>query len=220
MKDSHFRLEPAEGYQEYKVTTVLSDYLNLLLSDSENKNYVEQILSLISNYTSQLNSMQLQNRLDTIREVYKAVDNYFLTDLDENKKNITCSKGCTACCYIDIDVSYNEAAILVDYCKQNKIDIDINYLQEQSNKGRKVFSSISKCIFLQDNLCAVYSVRPVACRKHWVKTEPSLCDISQNEIHSVGKYFNLNIEILASAVLNSSPCNSFQNALLAELKLN
>lgn len=212
-----YSFEPTEGYHEYKVTSVLKDYLNLLVAQTDNKEYIEHILSQIRNYTTQLNNLQLQNRLDTIREVYKAIDGYFNAAPDESKKDIQCSEGCTACCFIDIDVSYNEAALIIDYCKSNDILIDKKYLEEQAIVGRQVYSTLSKCVFLVNNLCSVYAVRPVACRKHWVKTDPLLCDFSKNIANPVGKYFDINIEILASALLNADKCESLQNALLHEI---
>jgi hypothetical protein len=60
-------------------------------------------------------------------------------------------------------------------------------------------------------------VRPIACRKHWVKTDPALCDFSENIVHQVGGYFDVNTEILASAVLNVKETGPFEKTLLSEL---
>ena len=93
--------------------------------------------------------------------------------------------------------------VIVNYCKENGIEIDREYLTKQAAVGRKTYTPLSRCVFLKDNLCSIYPVRPIACRKHWVKTDPSLCDFSNNIINQVGGYFDINTEILASAVLNA-----------------
>jgi len=188
------------------------------MQQPENKETIDQILKLINGYTAQLKSLRMQNRLQTIREVYKAIDGFFDAAPEENKKDIQCKAGCTSCCFIEIDVSGDEAAVIVDHCRENGIDIDRDYLAKQAEVGRKTYSALSKCFFLKDNLCSIYAVRPIACRKHWVKTDPALCDFSKNIVNPVGGYFDVNTEILASAVLNVDESGPLEKALLKELE--
>ena len=138
---------------------------------------------------------------------------------EESKKEIQCKAGCTACCFIDVDVSGDEAAVIIDYCRENGIEVDKAYLTEQAAVGRKSYSSLSRCVFLKDTLCSIYPARPVACRKHWVKTDPALCDFSENIINQVDGFFNVNTEIPASAMLNVNEVRPFEKALLHEMDL-
>jgi Fe-S-cluster containining protein len=209
--------EPATGYVEYKVTSMLKDYLAMLMEQPENRETIEQILTLINGYRDQIRNLRTQNQVETIKEVYKAIDNFLLNAPAESKKEIQCKAGCTACCYIDVDVSGDEAAVIINYCKENGIEIDQDYLTKQAAVGRKSYSPLSRCVFLKDNLCSIYPVRPIACRKHWVKTDPSLCDFSKNIANQVGGYFDLNTEILASALLNVDEAAPFEKVLLSEL---
>jgi hypothetical protein len=218
MADLPYRLEPASGYDEYKVTSLLKDHLALLMENSENQETIDQILKLINGYKDQLKNLRNKNNIATIKEVYKTIDNFFNNAPEENKKDIKCKAGCTACCFIDVDVSFDEVAVIINYCNQNAIEIDKEYLEKQSEVGRKKFSEFSRCVFLKDNMCSIYPVRPIACRKHWVKTDPSLCDFSDNIAHPVGGYFDINTEILASAVLNVGGTGSFETMLLSELE--
>ena len=218
MTDLPYRLEPAPGYDEYKVTSLLKDHLVLLMENSENQETIDQILKLINGYKDQLRNLSAKNNIETIKEVYKAIDNFFNTAPDENKKEIQCKAGCTACCFIDVDVSADEAAAIVNYCNENAIEIDKEYLEKQAAVGRKKYSELSRCVFLKDDLCSIYPVRPIACRKHWVKTDPALCDFSKNIINQVGGYFDVNTEILASAVLNVGEMGSFEKMMLNELE--
>jgi Putative zinc- or iron-chelating domain len=217
MADLPYRFEPATGYVEYKVTSLLKDYLAMLMEKPENRETIEQILKLINGYTDQLRKIRAQNRFETIKEVYKAIDGFFTAAPAESKKEIQCKTGCTACCFIDVDVIADEAAVIINYCKENGIEIDREYLTKQAAAGRKSYSSLSRCVFLKDNLCSIYPVRPVACRKHWVKTDPALCDFSKNIINQVGGYFDVNTEILASAILNVDEAGPFEKVLLDEL---
>lgn len=218
MADLPYSFEPAAGYNEYKVTAMLRDYLGMLMEDPANKESIEQILSLIDGYTNQLRALRTKNQDATIQEVYKAIDGFFNTAPEENKKEIQCKAGCTSCCFIEIDVSGDEASTIVNYCRENGIEIDREYLTKQAAVGRQVFSGISRCVFLKENLCSIYPVRPIACRKHWVKTDPALCDFSNNTIHAVGGYMDINTEILASAILNVDENGPLEELLLRELK--
>jgi len=218
MPDLPYSFEPAPGYTQYKVTAMLRDYLQLLMQQPENKEIIDEILQRINGYTTQLRNLRMTNRLETTRAVYKATDDFFIKASEESKKEIQCKAGCTACCFIDVDVSGDEAAIIIDYCRQNNIEIDKEYLTRQGAVGRKVYSELSRCVFLKDNLCSIYPVRPIACRKHWVKTDPALCDFSKNIINQVGGYFDINTEILASALLNVDEAGPFEKALLREME--
>lgn len=217
MPELPYRLEPAPGYDEYKVTSLLKDHLTSLMENAENQERIDQILNLINGYKDQLAQLRSRDRVGTIQEVYKAVDRFFDNAPAENKKEIQCKTGCTHCCFIDVDISGDEAAAIVKYCNENGIEIDREYLTKQAAVGRKTYSPLSRCVFLKDNLCSIYPVRPIACRKHWVKTDPSLCDFSKNIINQVGGYFDINSEILASAVLNSKEIGTFEKMMLDEL---
>jgi hypothetical protein len=212
-----YSFEPASGYTNYKVTSMLKDYLHLLMEDPGNKETIDQVLKLIDGYTVQLKKLRTQNRSATTIEVYKAIDNFFLNAPEENKKEIQCKAGCTYCCFIDLDVSGDEATVIIDYCKENNVEIDRDYLTKQAAAGRKTYSDLSKCVFLKDNLCSIYPVRPMACRKHWVKSDPALCDFSDNVVNQVGGYFDVNTEILASAQLNVDETGSLEKMLLSWL---
>lgn len=217
MADLPYSFEPATGYNKYKVTAMLRDYLGMLMEQPENRETIEQMLTLINGYTDQLRRLRVKNQDDATKEVYKAIDGFFNAAPEENKKEIQCRAGCTACCFIEIDVSGDEAAVIINYCRENGIEIDREYLTKQATVGRKSYSGLSRCAFLKENLCSIYPVRPIACRKHWVKTDPALCDFSKNIINQVGGYFDVNTEILASAILNVDEAGPFEKVLLGEL---
>ena len=217
MEELPYSFEPAPGYHAYKVTSMLRDYLALKMEEPGNQETIDQILKLIDDYIVQLKKLRAQNLINTTTQVYNAIDSFFVNATQESKKEIQCKAGCTACCFIDVDVSVDEATVIIDYCRENGIEVDKAYLTEQAAAGRKSYSGLSRCVFLKDNLCSIYPVRPIACRKHWVKTDPDLCDFSKNIINQVGGFFNVNTEILASAMLNVNDAIPFEKALLHEI---
>ena len=218
MADLPYSFEPAPGYVQYKVTSMLKDNLAMLMEKPENRDTIDQILNLINGYIVQLKKIRAQDQVEATRQVYKAIDDFFLKAPEENKNEIQCKAGCTACCFIDVDVSGDEAATIINYCRENDISIDKDYLLKQAAVGRKSYSELSRCVFLKDNLCSIYPVRPIACRKHWVKTDPALCDFSKNIINQVGGYFDVNTEILASAILNVDETGPLEKMILGEME--
>ena len=217
MADLPYSFEPEPGYNAYKVTSMLKDYLTLLMEAPENRETIDQILKLLDDYIIQLKKLRTQDLNKTTQQVYDAIDGFFANTPEENKKEIQCKAGCTFCCFIDVDVSGDEATVIIDYCRENDIEVDRVYLTQQAAAGRRSYSALSRCVFLKDNLCSIYPVRPIACRKHWIKSDPALCDFSKNIINQVGGFFNVNTEILASAMLNVHEVMPFEKALLSEL---
>ncbi|HEX2684780.1 MAG TPA: YkgJ family cysteine cluster protein [Ferruginibacter sp.] len=213
-----YSFDPQPGYHSYKVTSTLKDYLALLMASPEDQETISRILKMIDDYVVQLKELRTKDLPETTRQVHGAIDGFFEKTPEEEKKEVRCRSGCTACCYIDVDVSGDEAALIVEHCIANGIEIDKSYLVEQAAAGRSTYSPLSRCVFLKDNLCTIYSVRPIACRKHWVKTDPALCDFSSNELNQVGSVFNVNAEILASAMLNVNEVMPFEQALLKQLE--
>ena len=211
-----YRFTPTSGYDEYKISTLLKDYMESLPDNAGSLETKENIVSLINGYSEQLSKFSEQNKIATTREVYRVIDHFFEEAPQDMKKEIQCKAGCTACCYIEIDVTENESETILEYCRENKINADRDYLEKQAEIGRESFSAYSRCVFLEENLCQVYPVRPVACRKHFVMSDPSLCDFSENRVNQVAKYFDINTEILASAFLHTARSRPFAKALLFE----
>ena len=54
MSDLPYSLEPVPGYNAYKVTSMLKDYLALQMEEPENRETIDHILKLIDGYIVQL----------------------------------------------------------------------------------------------------------------------------------------------------------------------
>lgn len=137
-------------------------------------------------------------------------------------KNVSCKAGCSFCCRINVDTTETEAAVVVAYAKEHGIEIDIAALKEQAtaHNDDRPFLKHAKCVFLgEDNLCKVYEVRPNACRKYFVITEPYLCEATKENLRSkdVGVSVSWRIEIIASALINIEESGNFSQLLLNEI---
>tara|TARA_B100000809_G_C14889514_1_gene442150 strand:- start:162 stop:605 length:444 start_codon:yes stop_codon:yes gene_type:complete len=125
------------------------------------------------------------------RQLYKTID--------EKLKGVTsiCSKGCSACCYQQIEVTSFEKEIvkmeienLADDFKKD-VTKDLNtwlaYFDDNTPnrplKGPEVFTTFNikaagnslKCPMLQNNECSIYEMRPATCRVHFVTENVDLC---------------------------------------------
>jgi Fe-S-cluster containining protein len=214
MHKTTYSTEPVPGSRQYKLSALLQHHLSSLIEHSPEQ--IENILQKVDTYSSQLSQIKLQN-INPAGAGHKALEDLHEMIPAENKKSISCTKGCTGCCFIELHITVDEADLLLQYCEEHHISIDRNYLEKQAATGRKEFSAISKCIFLDNSLCSVYPARPAACRKHFVQSDPSLCDSETNKDEPVNTYFDLHTEILASAILNISETDAIERVLLKQL---
>lgn len=214
MLESSYSTEPITGHRQYKLSAMLQHYLSTQIKNSPEE--INSILEKVDYYSSQLQALKSQG-VNIARTGIKALEDLHNLIPAENKESIKCKMGCTACCYIDLHISADEALLIIEYCEKNNIEINLGYLQAQANKTRKEFSEVSGCVFLKNNLCMVYEVRPAACRKHFVNSDPAFCDSSKTQDRYPDTFFDLHTEIFASAILNISETNSIEIVLLDQI---
>ena len=91
---------------------------------------------------------------------------------------ISCRKGCAHCCYLEVDVSHEEALMLRELLDQG-LNIDKDRLTKQAlvKDWKKLDHKDRKCVFLDtDNSCSIHEFRPGSCRNHLVVSPPEDCD--------------------------------------------
>ncbi len=97
----------------------------------------------------------------------------------------SCKKGCSYCCHINVDVSIMEVALLAPYVRKQ----DKQLIDKQKGLSFKEFIELpyadKKCIFLENNVCRVYHDRPLACRTHFVASDPNLCNSQTGDHETV-----------------------------------
>jgi len=84
-----------------------------------------------------------------------------------------CSKGCSSCCKIGVNVTALEAKY-IENCTGHKVNI---------NKKRKAKTNKS-CPFLISDSCSIYEYRPFNCRTFFTADDPKYCK-TPNEPHQV-----------------------------------
>src|SRR5688572_27461676 len=80
---------------------------------------------------------------------------------DRGEKPI-CQRGCAFCCYQNVDITIEEAELLVDWAAHKKIPIDWSKAKRQAEAPdwKKMAYSEKRCVFLNsDNECSVYEHR-------------------------------------------------------------
>jgi Fe-S-cluster containining protein len=150
----------------------------------------------------------------TMREIYRK---HIPSNL---KSQIKCNKGCAHCCHINVDCGQGEVDLILDFCRIKNITIDVKRLTVQAPLGleERPRSEYSACVFLgDDNECKIYEVRPLACRKYFVVSDPVKCDYKTNPQDQVHILPVLQMELIASAIANMQPTGSMSNTLLKTL---
>lgn len=120
-------------------------------------------------------------KFEVVEAFLKLVDESLKKIPNDLVKQIKCKKGCAFCCRNRVYVSLVEAQHIIHYCNSHGIAIDVDYLKEQAKlrEDRDYhFTKFNKCVFLDENeLCSIYKVRPLGCRKYFVVTDPKNCNM-------------------------------------------
>jgi Fe-S-cluster containining protein len=105
--------------------------------------------------------------------------------------SISCKSGCAGCCYLLALVSLPEAVAIAEHFlsdtgRRQLVPLLMRSFFEQAQAippgpfktiRESYFAKKVPCTFLdtESKLCTIYSVRPSACRYHFVVSDPALC---------------------------------------------
>lgn len=104
--------------------------------------------------------------------LHNKIDNWFSQAVKEGSKRgkyIICKKGCSHCCHSEILVSEIEFELIAKFVKDFSVKFDKDLLEKQQlpmEKFRQLDWEDKKCVFLKNNTCSIYPVRPIVCRIH------------------------------------------------------
>ena len=146
-----------------------------------------------------------------LQRMQKLIDN----NPDPTVKQISCRRGCSFCCHMNVDITEDEGHYLIHYCQTHGIEIDEEYLVKQLplKMETHMMSPHSACVFLKSGECSVYEARPHACRKYFALFDPILCS-SESLSAQQGFLFNRKVELYASALLQASTTGHMAEMLL------
>lgn len=126
----------------------------------------------------------------------------------EDKIKVSCTKGCSACCHFEVEVTNYEAEILAGLAQTTR-PIDRASMKNQSLRKiqdklwlKGIHDVSNRCVFLgDDRACSIYESRPVMCRRHSVTSPPVNCETQNAQI---GLRFFPRVDLLISAA-NEDP---------------
>ena len=176
-------------------------------------------------YTEQFRAAGNQHAPSLAHGAHTAIEIVLERDRQKDAASvgIKCRKGCSHCCHEPVEIWPQEAVLLVEAAGEAGMEIDRARLERQSQYAidtwRQQPAADTACVFLgDDGACKVYEVRPNACRKLLVVTDPELCNGAKQPPHSVGRWFSWEAEMLESAALEVFGAALMPRLLLAELK--
>lgn len=116
------------------------------------------------------------------RHTHKQIDAVIKKEMaPEHKQNMACKKGCSFCCMLNVDITIDEAKLLLVKAPEK---INWDKIETQSKHSLDTWREMKVedrvCTFLENNSCSVYEFRPMACRNHSVVSDPYNCDTINN----------------------------------------
>ena len=122
---------------------------------------------------------------------------------------IKCAKGCSFCCYQHVSVSQDEAMLIREFLEEDKVSYNEQLMKAQLGKGEHEYKTLAfkdkRCMFLNDKgECGIYEVRPCACRKHVVLSDPKECSVEEFPDGLVLKGLDVTSELITSGMYNAT----------------
>ncbi len=194
-----------KGLTHFETTPVLAAQLSIMKHD-RSRAYFGLYFNIV--YEKILDYMQFLADFSEGSERAQAAHTLFeQLKPDLQQSQVSCRKSCAFCCHTPVGISQSEGKRIEEYAGDLKIPWDAKRAHKQSvvydlsPSGRSLPWEESACVFLsEDSECKVYDVRPIACRKVVVVSDPKLCDPRMP--NSPSYLMNLDGEAISAALIN------------------
>ena len=206
----------------YEMSDTLGQLIKQMDDDLEGKKQIHEALDFYINQyeerTKEVDSASLVHSFHV--ELDSEIERLKIKRADL-AKDVKCRQGCSYCCYMNVDISRDEALLIKMVIKEKRLKIDMPRLKHQAkNQGLKAWRKLKpkqqKCVFLGESaLCMIYEHRPAPCRKLLVISDPKLCNMKK--VQKVGRFIDWHVEVIASAILNGSKSGTLPEMLLEVL---
>lgn len=178
------------------VESFLKQFLD---NNKENLPSIVKYFRLVSNeYTAM---KQNYGVLSAVHSGYHTIDNILKDEFASNKSSCHDCKA-AYCCHQPVTLCTDEVIAIIAYCKEMNIPIPKKYLKKQLKIKEKewAISESSVCVFLKDNRCSIYPVRPSSCRTYHVKTLSKFCNAKEYINFNLVFYSSTKAEIIKMAM--------------------
>ncbi len=137
--------------------------------------------------------MNEMKSIQLYKSLTEKLDSHEVKVLNKYNDHISCRKGCADCCIlesvfpVDAYVIYN--AVLSGVISHENLSFD---------------ETVDRCVFLDNGLCSIYTVRPIICRTHgypvFVEGKTYFCPENFKDLKSLDSEFILDLENLNKAL--------------------
>lgn len=148
--------------------------------------------------------------LDTPEEIYKLVDTV--------EQKVTCKKGCSYCCYVNVEIFDFEADRLWKLYKHNKESILRSQAECSMMEHIKLPKDRAACVFLENDSCSIYNDRPYACRALVVNSPAKNCDTYNDPETMAHMMFSLKNVVLEGILYNIFNYNSIAKSFIKRIE--
>ena len=186
---------------------------------------VAHVKEMFSFYMEQFSQLKATTNSESISSaIHDTVQQAINEQIAQADRPISCSRGCNFCCYQRVDISDDEAILLLAYSKEIGFEIDFEKLERQAKaKDDKEFMALrprhKRCVFLnKEGDCGVYEHRPSVCRKYVVVSPAEDCDTVKYPNGRIEKLVDLEAEVLTSSSLNYTESGSLAEMILKHRK--
>jgi Fe-S-cluster containining protein len=134
-------------------------------------------------------------------------------------RNVRCRRGCAACCSLFVNITHEEAELLLLVIARDEIPVSWRRMQRQAQWSLADWGAQPlaerRCAFLSEgNECRVYEHRPTVCRKYMVISPPKRCDTVKHTAGQVAILAPIEAEFVASAALGVLDSGSMPRMLV------
>jgi Fe-S-cluster containining protein len=186
---------------------------------------VGHLTDMFTFYMEQYQDLRVNNNAESVSSaIHDSVDKSVEESIEKSEHEVKCGKGCSFCCFQRVDISDDEATLILSYTKEIGFDINHEVLERQAKtKDINEFNDLTpkhrRCVFLdKEGDCSIYEHRPSSCRKLVVISDPALCDTVKNKDAETGKLVDIEAEVITAASLNIRESGSMAEMILKQSK--
>jgi Fe-S-cluster containining protein len=125
----------------------------------------------------------------------ESIESYEIRLYEKYRDQIKCCRGCSRCCIIESVFPIEAWNIYL------KIKNEPSLMDEVDKKPEQ-------CIFLKDDACLIYDVRPLICRSHgypiFIENKTDFCPLNFADVQTIDSGYILNLEALNRGIATAN----------------